>query len=161
MVDNKLKNPLFMLKFVAVLMSLAGVMRLAGLLLPMVFLRRVFIGIPFRELFSFFIEEVGETFNIVNKHLVIYFLLLSVVISFIYLASGIFLIFRKPWARRLIVYSLSIIIPLFFINYILTSLHRGFYLPNFDGILSLIFHIFVFYFFTRPQIKQLFPERTT
>ncbi len=160
-VKLKIKNPLFELKLIAVIMSLVGLVKLASFLLPMIFLRRLFIGAPFRELFSVFFEEVCETFNIGNKYFFVYLLLLSVVISCIYIISGIFLIFRKSWARCLIVYSLVIVIPLSLINYILVSLRIGLYLPSFDWIVGLTLHIIVLHFFTRPQIKQLFPEKNT
>jgi hypothetical protein len=87
-------------------------------------------------------------------------LLVSPVISCIYIIFGIFLIFRKPWARSLIVYSLVIVIPLSAINSFVVYLFRGFYSPNYRGIWILISNIFLLYFFTRPHIKQLFTERT-
>ncbi len=157
--EIKIKNPLFLLKLAVVIMSLVGVTKLIGLLLPIIIMPYDFI--LWGEFFVSLIKDIGEVFNITNTGLVIYLLLQSFVISFIYITSGIFILFRKPWARRLIVYSLVIVIPLSFINSILVYLDRGFYSPNYDGVLNLIFHIYLLYFFTRPEIKQLFPERPT
>jgi hypothetical protein len=97
--------------------------------------------------------------NIFSTPLVIYLISVSIVMPCIYIISGIFIIFRKSWARTLIVYSLVIGILLSVINSIVVYSVRGYYSPNFRGIFFLVFHIYLLYFFTRVQIKQLFTEQ--
>lgn len=155
----KIKNPLLAVKFAVVLILLIGISSLFCTFAPWVLMYDS-INIPFWESFVLYAKDVGELLNIPSVNLFIYLLLVSLVISCIYIISGIFLIFRKPWARSFIVYSLVIVIPLSAINSVVVYLFRGFYSPNYRGIFTLISNIFLLYFFTRPQIKQLFTEGT-
>jgi hypothetical protein len=157
--NTKIKNPSLAVKFVAVLILLIGISSLFCTFAPWALMYSS-INIPFWESLVLYAKGVGETLNISSANLVIYLLLVSPVISCIYIISGIFLIFRKPWARSLIVYSLVIVIPLSTINSVVVYLFRGFYSPNYRGIWILISNILLLYFFTRPQIKQLFTDGT-
>jgi hypothetical protein len=157
--NTKIKNPLLAVKFAAVLILLIGISNLFCTFAPWALMYYSF-NIPFWESFVLYAKVVGEALNISSVNLVIYLLLVSLVISCIYIISGISLIFRKAWARSLIVYLLVIVIPLSFINSVVISLFRGFYSPNYRGVFTLICNIFFLYFFTRPQIKQLFTEGT-
>jgi len=155
----KIKNPLLAVKFAIVLILLIGISNLFCTFAPWVLMYDS-INIPFWESFVLYAKGVGEALNISSANLVIYLLLVSLVISCIYIIFGIFLIFRKPWARSFIVYSLVIVIPLSVINSIAVSLVKGRYSPNYRGILNLVFNVYLLYLFTRVQIKQLFTEQT-
>jgi len=151
----KIKNPVLAVKFAVVLILLIGTSSLFCTFAPWVLMYDS-INIPFWESFVLYVKNVSEALNISSANLVIYLLLVSLVISCIYIISGIFLIFRKPWARSFTVYSLVIVIPLSAINSVVVYLFRGFYSPNYRGIFILISNIFLLHFFTRPKIKQLF-----
>jgi len=159
----KIKNPLPTIKFVGVSMCLFGIWSLLGIFAPLIIM--VCNNLNLWESFVLYVEGMCNAFDISSAPLVIYGFFVSLVMSCIYIISGIFIIFRKSWARRFIVYSLLIFIPLFVINSIVVFLVRGCYSPNSWGmrlraILYLIFNIWLLYLFTRVQIKQLFIEQT-
>lgn len=161
--NSKIKNPLLTVRLVAILMSFIGIANLFCFFAPLaliIYIYGSFTIANFCESLGFYVKEIGKALDIFSTHLVIYILLLSFAMHCIFIISGIFIIFRKSWARTLIVYSLVIVIPLFVINSIVVSLVKGRYSPNYRGILNLVFHIWLLYFFTRVQIKQLFTERT-
>lgn len=163
--NSKIKNPLLTVRLVAILMSFIGIANLFCFFAPLALIICIYGSFTianFCESLGLYVKEIGKALNIFSTHLVIYLLLLSFVMCCIYIISGIFIIFRKSWARRLIVYSLVIFIPLCVINSIVVSL-VGPYSPNYRGILRilhLIFNICLLYLFTRVQIKRLFTERT-
>lgn len=156
--NSKIKNPLLIIRLVAILMSFIGIANLFCFFAPLALIS--FTTADFCWSLGFYVKEIGKDLNIFSAHLVIHLILISIVMSCICIISGIFIIFRKSWARTLIVYSLLIVIPLSVINSIVVSVVRGTYSPNYRGILNLVFHIWLLYFFTRVQIKQLFTERT-
>ena len=119
--NTKIKNSLLAVKFAVVLILLIGISNLFCTFAPWVLMYDS-INIPFWESFVLYAKGVGEALNISSANLVIYLLLVSLVMSCTYIISGIFIIFRKSWARTLIVYSLVIVIPLSVINSIAVSL---------------------------------------
>jgi len=148
------KRPLLTIRLAAVTMSFFGITTLFCFFAPL-----LLISFTTAD-FGLYFKAVGEAFNIFSTPLVIYLSLLTVVMSCIFIISGIFILFRKSWARTLIVYSLVIVIPLFIINTIVVSLVRGHYSPNYRGIFFWVFHVCLLHLFTRVQIKQLFTEQT-
>ena len=152
------KNPLLTIRLLAILMSFFGIANLFCSFAPLALI--YFTTADFCWSLGLYLKETGKYLNIFSPPLVIYFSLVSVVMSCIYIISGIFIMFRKSWARTLIAYSLAIIIPLSVINSIVVSLVRGHYSPNYRGIFFLVFHVYLLHLFTRVQIKQLFTEQT-
>lgn len=151
-----IKNPLLTVKFIGILMCLIGIESLLCSFAPLIMM--VYNDLNLWESFVLYVEGMCNAFNISSAPLVIYLFFVGLVMSCIYIISGIFIMLRKSWARILIVYSLVILIPLSVINSIVVFLVRGCYSPNYWGILRLIFNIWLLYLFTRVQIKELFIE---
>jgi len=155
-----LKQPLFWLRFVSVVICLIGVIKIFAIIAPPTLYVNVLhveganLFIEFARAFNLYLDAGQEALGIQNKAEVIYLFAFSFLISSSFTVSGVSLFLRKPWARIML---LSLII-LDFLNNFAIMFFRGKFTIKFMAIDLLIFYIFLLIFFTRKPIIQLFTK---
>jgi len=104
--------------------------------------------------FSVYLDAAQKTLGIESKAKVLYLFTFSFFISLFSVVSGIFLFFKKSWARKML---LSLIILEILSKFIMMLL-RGRFTIKFMAIDLLIIYMSLLIFFTRQQVVQLFTK---
>ncbi len=157
-IKQKLEQPLFLLRFIAVCICLHGLIKVFAIFAPSIviaFILHVEGSSIFTEIvksFSYYLDAVQEIWGIQNKATVLYLFAFSFLLSASFIVSGISLFLRKSWARKML---LSLII-LVILSRFITMFLMGRFTISFMGIWDLVIYIMFFVFFTHKPIVQLF-----
>ncbi len=159
-IKQKLEQPLFLLRFIAVCIFLHGLIKVFAIFAPSIVIASVLrvegsnILTEIVRSFSCYLDEVQEIWDIQNKAIVLYLFTFSFFLSVSFVVSGMFLFLRKPWARKMF---LSLIV-LIFLNRFLIMLLIGRFTMSLTAIWDLVVYIMLFAIFTHKPIVQLFTK---
>lgn len=148
MMLRKLSQPLFGLRFASVAICLIG---LARIFCTVMLIRVLALVIP-PDGFDMVLDDLCKTSGITSKALFLYLFIVSFLVSLISVICGIFLFFRRSWARKVLI-SIAILI---LVNHVIVRLLTHRLSISLGAIFEIAFNIYLLVFFMNRAIVQLF-----
>jgi len=148
---KKPKESLFSLRLVAIIICLVYLLKISLVIQPILLLPRI---LTEPELVDASFGGLQNSLGIENKFAALSMLAFGLLLSMLFVISGIFSFLRKSWARKMLI---SVIILQILSDFTIMIL-KGRFTIKFVTIEDLIIYIFLLFFFTRRGIVQLFAK---
>ena len=109
-----------------------------------------------RDSLDMYVQQIVELYGL-ETGMVVYLLSVSFLVSCIYIVIGVLMFFRRPWIRKLLLFSFAIVVLVFIANHLIVGSITGRYLPTLHSVVTyLVIPIALLGRFTRADARQLF-----
>jgi hypothetical protein len=163
-IKMRLNEPSVAIRLYAFALTFIGTANLAMLLGPAIVINLI-MGMGegldpsrSRESLDMYVQQLVDLYGL-ETGMVLYLLSVSFLISCIYIIIGVLMFFRRPWVRKLLLFSFSTVVLVFIANLLIVGSITGRYLPTFYSVVTcLVIPIAFLGRFTRADARQLFAD---